>query len=416
NALHFRDSWVRLLSPKTASAYAYFLFDIENAVDFNKGKILDPDALGIKVLDNQTLEVRLTKPVAFFPSLLSFMVTYPIRLDLIKKYGDHWTDPDKLVTCGPFMLKDYWPEYRIKLAQNSFYGGAPKPSLKQITFFIVPDATTALTLAESGLIDVSPIPPLALPHYQNDAHLVRQNKLRGTYFGFNLRQKPFDDVNFRKALALSLNKKELPEILKGGEKPIDSWIVPPLLAFNDQLGLKFDPAQAKQYLAQSTYGKNQELTLYFNSDAVIKKIAEWAASLWAKNLGITVHLENMEWKAYLSKLHHEPPGFFRLGWGADYPDPDNFMNLFTTASGNNFTGFHSPDYDQLVSEAASTLDTNKRIELYNEAQTMLLEDQCVIIPLYVASQYLWVNQKFAPYPITPMDFAYLKKIKTHATH
>ena len=409
-AQHFVDSWVRLLKPATASEYAYYLFDIVNARDFNAGRVSDSSLLGVRAIDDQTLEVRLTKPIAFFPSLVSFMVTYPIRLDLIEKYGDHWTDADKLITCGPFQLSDAWPEYRFTLKQNPHYGGAPKPTLTQVDFFVVNEPTTALTLADAGLLDVAPLPALALEQFKNDAHLVRQTKLRGYYYGFHVRQIPFDDPYLRKALAMSLNKAELPSILKGGETPIDSWIPPPLIGYWAQAGLKFDPVQAKQWLAKTKWNPQEPLTLFFNSDALNKKIAEWAQDQWMRHLGLKVILKNMEWKAYLNKMHNEPPGFFRMGWGADYPDADNFMNLFTSSSGNNYTGFHSATYDALIAEAASESNTKQREQLYFRAQKILLEEETVIIPLFIASQYLWVRPDLQPYPSTPMDFAYLKRI------
>lgn len=411
NAQQFVDSWVRLLKPETASEYAYYLYDIINAKAFNEGQLITPDQLGIKALDERTLEVKLNKPLSFFPTLLSFMVTYPIRQDLIDQYGDQWTDPKNIQTCGPYILSEFWPEYRLTLKSNSSYGGAPAPQIKKISFYVVPDPTTALTLAESNLLDVALIPPLAQKTFKDNPNLTQIKKLRGYYYGFNLKQKPFDQLAFRQALALSLDKTELPLILKGGELPVDSWIPPPLLGFNNESGLHFDRIKAQELLRQAKWDTQQTLTLYFNGDATNKKVAEWAQEQWKKHLGLTVELKSMEWKAYLSLMHNEPPGFFRMGWGADYPDPDNFMNLFTSQSGNNYTNYHDSSYDALVSTAASELDPDKRKNLYDAAQKKLLVDHCVIIPLFVANQYLWVREAFRPYPATNMDFAYLKRLK-----
>ena len=131
-AQDFRYSWLRLLNPNTAAEYAYFLFDIVGAKDFNSGILKDTTQVGIEVADDHTLIIHLTKPIAFFPSISTFMVTFPLRQDVVEKFGDKWTEPKNMATCGPYTLTEWWHEYRLHLLRNPYYGGSPKPSIKDI--------------------------------------------------------------------------------------------------------------------------------------------------------------------------------------------------------------------------------------------------------------------------------------------
>lgn len=403
----FRYSWLRLLNPKTGAEYAYFLFDIVGAQEFNSGQLTDESQVGIIVVDEATLKVQLKKTLVFFPAITTFMVTYPLRKDVVEKYGTAWTEPKNLITCGPFVLKEWWHEYRLHLAANSLYGGIPQPQIKDLIIYLVSDPSTALSLYETNQLDVAIPPPIALPLYQHHPEMIHLPQLRGYYFGFNIHKKPFDDPRIRQAFAMSLNKKEIPNILKGGELAVNSWIPPGMFGFNEEIGLKFDPKKAKELLAQI---KLPVITLSFNSDPVNKKIAEWAQDQWKKNLGVSVELKNEEWKSYLASLKNDPPQLFRLGWGADYPDPDNFMNLFTTFSGNNHTGWTSHEFDQLISQGAMENNSEKRLKIYNQAQKLLLEEEAVIIPLFVSNKNILVKKHLHPFPLLPVDFAYFKKI------
>ncbi len=399
---HFKDSWLRLLNPKTAAEYAYFLFDIKNAKDFSLGKITNPAEVGIETPDPQTLIVRLEKPVAFFPAITSFMVTYPIRLDLIEKYGSRWTTPPNLVSVGPFILKEWKHDAKLVLAPNPHYGGFPKPKLRQIDIQLVSDPMTALSLYETGSLDAAPLPPMAMPTYKNSADHVTQSKLRGYYLGFNTAKI---DKNVRQALALGLDRQSLKQVLLSGEIPVKSWIPPGMPAFNSEIGLPFDTTRAKEILNNAG---PLNMTLMFNSDALNKKIAEWAQEQWNKNLGLKVEINNQEWKTYLHEVKASPTEIFRMGWGADYPDPDNFMNLFTSWSGNNHTRWKNAEYDSLIARAASEQDTDIRMKLYDEAQKMILEDETILIPLFVSVQNLLVKKEFRPYPVIPLDIVLWK--------
>ncbi len=187
-----------------------------------------------------------------------------------------------------------------------------------------------------------------------------------------------------------------------------------MLAHNPLIGLGFDPEKAKALMAEAGYSEGKGLppiTLSFNTDPTNRLIAENIQAQWKRNLGVTVALDNMEWKVYLRQLKENTPQIFRLGWGADYPDPDNFLNLFTTQSGNNNTHWGDPVYDRLISEAASEPDVYRRIRLYDEAQRILTEKAVPIMPLFFAAQNLLISPSIEGLEINAMDLLYLKKVK-----
>ncbi|MHB8481732.1 MAG: peptide ABC transporter substrate-binding protein [Nitrospiria bacterium] len=409
----FEYAWKRLLNPSTASEYAYFLYDVENAEAYNQGKLQDPRLVGIRAIEPFILEVRLKKPVTYFTSITTFSVTYPLRKDLIEKYGNHWTDPERMAVNGPYRLKEWKHEYKLKLEANpTYYGG--RASCENIDIFVINNPTTALTLYETGSLDMAPLPPEAIDYYQKSPEYVSQPLLREYYYGFNTLTPPFNDVRVRKAFFMAIDREELPRILRGGERPAYSWIPPGMPGYEESAGLRFNPEEAARWLTEAGYpeGKNfPKVVLAFNTDTVNALIAENIQAQLKRNLHVSVQLENMEWKVYLKKLQLDTPQLFRLGWGADYPDPDNFMNLFVTGGGNNHTHWGSPVYDQMILKASSERNPKARLALYHEAQKILTEEEVPIMPLFVSVQNFLVKPYVKGLETNPMELLDFKKIK-----
>ncbi len=412
-AYDFEYSWKRLLNPVTAAEYAYFLYDIKNAFEYNSGEIKDPNKVGIKAVSPHTLEVYLKKPAVYFPSITTFMVTFPQRKDIIEKFGDSWTNPENIITNGPFQLKEWWHEYRLALESNSGYYGK-KGNIDFIKIYIVQENSIALTLYETGALDMlSAIPPVAIPHFKNSSEYINSPFLRGYYYGFNVKKAPFNDVMVRKAFSMSIDREEVTRILQGGEVPTSSWIPKGMFGYNPEIGLKFDPDRAKEFLSEAGYpnGKDfPEVTAVFNTDNVNRLIAENLQAQWKRNLNINVHLDNMEWKVFLKKVKVDAPGLFRLGWGADFPDPDNFMNLFTTDSGNNNTRWGNQVYDRLIEQGARETSPKKRQLIYDQAQRILTEEDAPIISLFVAAQNILIKPYIKGFVANAMSILYLKNI------
>ena len=409
----FEYSWKRLLKPATAAQYAYFLFDIKNAFEYNTGKLKDPNQVGVRALAADILEVTLKKPVVYFPSITTFMVTFPLRKDIVEKYGDDWTEPNNIVTNGPYLLESWEHEYKLVLKSNpKHYEG--QPEIEKVHIFVVQEPTTALTLYETGELDYIELPPIAIPHYQNSPEYRNKPQLRGYYYGFNIKKPPFDNVLVRKALAHSINRSLVPKILKGGELPASSWIPKGMFGYNENIGSKFNPQKARSLLTKAGYadGKNfPKVTAIFNTGDVNRLVGEFLQEQWKKHLNIDIQFESQEWKVFLSRLDLDPPQIFRLGWGADFTDPDNFMNLFISTSGNNRLRWANSRYDQLIAEGSTLKNLEDRKKIYDEAQKLLTEAEVPMIPLFITAQNLLVKSYVRGFKANAMELLYLKRIR-----
>ena len=411
-ASDFEYSWKRLLNPATAAQYAYFLFDIENAYEYNSGKITDPSKVGVSAKSDLVLEVRLKKPVVYFPSITTFMVTFPQRKDIVEKFGDRWTDPDKIVTNGPFKLTEWKHEYKLELSANDkFYEG--RPSLDAILAYVVREKTTALTLYETGELEMVELPPVAIPHFKKHKEFDSLPQLRGYYYGINVTKAPFDNPLVRRAFAHSIDRSRLPLLLKGGEFPTSSWIPKGMFGYNPDIGAKFNPVTAQKLLAQAGYPDGTgfpETVAMYNTNDTNRLIGEFLQAQWKEYLNVNIQLESQEWKVFLNRLQVDPPQVFRLGWGADFPDPDNFMNLFISTSGNNRLRWSNSRYDELVALGATLNNPKERQSVYDEAQRILTETDTAMIPLFVSTQNLLIKPYVSGFEINPMELMYLKKV------
>ena len=343
------------------------------------------------------------------------MVTFPLRQDIIEKYGDSWTEPGKIVTNGPYLLKQWEHEYKLILKANpKHYEG--KPEINEVHIFVVQEQTTALTLYETGELDYIELPPIAIPHFKKSPEYRNKPQLRGYYYGFNVKKPPFDNVLVRQALAHSIDRSLIPKILKGDEIPSSSWIPKGMFGYNESIGSKFNPQKARSLLAEAGYadGKNfPKVTAVFNTGGEKHKlIGGFLQEQWKKNLNVEVQLESQEWKVFLSRLDLDPPQIFRLGWGADFPDPDNFMNLFIASSGNNRLQWSNSDYDKLVALGSTLKNPKERKKIYDQAQVLLTETEVPMIPLFVSAQNLLVKPYIKGLKTNAMELLYLKKIRS----
>jgi oligopeptide transport system substrate-binding protein len=419
-AQDFEYSWKRLLDPKTASQYAYILFDVANAQEYNEGKIKDAATVGVRAQDDQTLVVSLRHPASYFLAITTFEVTFPQRQDVVAKFDSRWTEPGNIVTNGPFRLETWRHENQIELSANAgFFRG--KPTMEKVTMYMVNEKTTAITMFEQGnldFVDDHSIPPLDKPRLGKMAGYKLVPQLRGEYYAFAVDRKPFDNPQVRKAFAMAIDREVLPKILQGGQTPATSWIPPGMLAHNPEIGVRFNPAEAQKLLKEAGYPDGKGLppiTLGYNTDEEKKLVAEAIQSMWQKHLGVVVKIENQEWKVFLKKLQTDPFPVFRAGWGADYPDPDNFMKLFTSNSGNNHGRWKNAKFDRLLEQAAQESDAAKRKQIYDEAQKLLTETDAAIVPLYWKAEATILNPKFIGLEYNSMARMDLRNVKPAAT-
>lgn len=409
----FVSSWERLLNPKTASDYAYFLYDIVSAKEYNSSKLTDFKQVGVHAKDDQTLIVNLWHPASYFITIPAFWVTFPQRKDVIEKYGDKWATPEHIVILGPFRLQAWQHDYKVVLEANPLYYGK-KPKIKTATAYVVNEDSTALSLYETNKLELlRRIPSVVISKYKDKPDYINAPYLRGYYYGFHTRKKPFDDIRVRKAFALAIDRTQFPTILGGGQIPLYSWVPKGMLGYAENIGLKYDPETARKLLAEAGYpnGKNfPKVVMAYDTRDDNKVIAENLESQWKGTLGVEVDIENSEWKVHLKMLETDPPHLWRLGWGADFPDPDNFLNLFTSYSGNNFTHWAHPGYDKLIETAAKEPNPQKRVVNYNEAQKILTEQEHPIIPLFMEAQNLLLKPYVKGFRPNAMAILILKHI------
>lgn len=392
----FEFAWKRALNPEVASENAYMLFPIRNAQAYNEKKAA-ADQLGIKAIDDYTLEVTLEKPTAYFLSLVAFHAFYPVHRQTVTAYPDTWAiHPDTLVSNGPFTITRWLHNGKIEFAKNDQYWDAAAVRLAKMEWPVVEAQTTRLILAENNQVDMMVEPPVVEHDRLERAGLLRVSPYLGIYYYvFNTQAPPFDDVRVRKAFALAVSRDMLVNnIVKGGKQPAYAWVPPGLV--NPATGRDFreeggnyaaeDAALARQLLAEAGYPGGSGLppvTILFNTGEMHKAIAEAVQEMWKQNLGVSVTLTNQESKVFLESRTQGEFQIARASWIGDYADPMTFMDVFKDAG--NDARYSNPAYNLLVEQAQSTIDQHVRMSAMHKAEKFLFDD-AVIIPIYYTTQ------------------------------
>ncbi|MCM0607054.1 MAG: peptide ABC transporter substrate-binding protein [Xanthomonadaceae bacterium] len=409
-ASHFVDGWKRLLSRETGASYSYLLFDLVGAQEYFEGKISDFTKVGVKALGAYKLQVTLKNPVPYWITIPSFWVTFPIRSDLIKKYGKKWTKPGNLVTLGILVLEKYEIDHKLDFKTNPYYWNL-KTNVEEWSGIIIKDENTAVSLYQSGRLDfVNDLPILSLKNNQNNPELKEFAYLKTVYLGFAVTRPEVANAGLRRAIAMAIDKSKFAEILYGRQKPASSFVPPPLFASGSNLGLPFSIERAKNELKKiGTLPKNIEL-LIPNVDKNMM-VAQYIQGELKKNLGLEIAIQTYDYKTYRKHMESQSESMFMASWGADYPDPDNFLSVFLSQSGNNRTLFKDDPYDSWVIQARSISNQKKREELYEIAQKRMLQDYAPIIPLYYEPNLVYVKPSIEGLLMDPMNNLDLRQVK-----
>lgn len=412
-AQHVIDGWERLLNPATASEYAYFLFPVKGAKDYNAGKNKDFSKVGVKTNDKGELIVELEKPMGFFPLLLTHHSTYPLRKDVVEKFGDKWTDPANIVTLGAYKLKVWDHDRAMVLERNDSYWGE-KAKIKNILGYMINEYSTALNLMESGKLDFQrSLPFKELPKYRTFPGYRQVPLISMYYYGLNTKKAPFNNLKVRKAFSMAVDRKQITDLLAAGHAPLTGWVPSGMFGYENDRGTKFDASSASKMLDDAGFkdrAKFPKVTLSFNTNENHQRIAENVQAQIKKNLGVDIQVTNEEWKVFLKRIQTDTPNIYRMGWLGDYPDPSTFMELMTSYSENNHTGWGSKKYDQLVADAASTLDKEKRRQLYSEAQKILTEEDVPVIPIYSTVGHILLSDRVQNFPVNSIEHYSLKGV------
>ena len=417
----FVDTWLRALAPETAAQYAYMLYTVAGAEEYNTGKVDDPSTVGLGAPEPRRLIVKLEAPTPHFPSMLAHSTYAPFHRDTVKAGPREWrVNPETYVGCGPFRIAEFKSHNRIVLEKNPTYWDADAVSLERIVMLMIEQESTALAAFEAGQIDVMQRPPLpAVKKLKKDGRLQSAPQIGTYYISFNCEKAPFDDARVRRAFTMAVDRRTITEkITQMGEKPALAF-VPFGIAdiegdfreVGGDLAVDGDFDEARRLLAEAGYpgGKGLPAISYlYNTKEMHKVIASELQYRWKKELGVEVELRNTEWKVYLRAKRDGDYQIGRGGWIGDYPDPMTFLDTFITASGNNNSHWSNARYDELITGARLEDDPAKRMGMLHEAESVLMKD-LPIAPLYFYVDPFLEKPGVSGIVRTPLGYRYFKR-------
>ena len=390
----FLFSFQRILSAALGSEYAYMLYCLEGAEDYNKSKLKDFSTVGAKAPDDTTLVLKLARPTPYFLSLIAHHSWFPVNPATILKYGKidsrgtQWTRPGNFVGNGQFVLTKWEINRVISVNKNENYWDASSVRLNSIKFYPIENNQTEERAFRTGQLHMTTnLPPAKINWYRsNNPAALRIDPYLGTYYYLvNVTKKPLDNVNVRKALSLAIDRKAITEnVLKGGQIPAVSFTPPNTGGYTCDSSVRFDTLEARRLLKEAGYSQSNPVppvSLLYNTSEQHHTVAQAIQQMWKKYLGIDVTLVNQEWKVYLSSKREQNFDVARMGWIGDYNDPNTFLDMWLKGGGNNNTGWFSAAYDSLIGVASKSADPQVRFSSFSSAEKILLE-QLPVIPIY----------------------------------
>jgi oligopeptide transport system substrate-binding protein len=393
-AQDFVGSFKRMLMPSLAAEYAYMLFPMRNAEEFNTGKITNFDEVGVKALDPHTLQITLSNPTPYFLSLITHYSWFPVHLPTLQKNGavyergNQWTRPKNFVGNGPFTLSEWRLNSYIRVKKSPTYWDADTVRLKEIYFYPTDNQDAEERSFRSGQLHITyELPRPKIERYKRDhPELLRISPYLGTYFYIaNVTKPPLDNPKVRRALSLAIERESIVRnVTKGGELPAFHFTPPDTGGYTARTRIETDVEVAKRLLAEAGHPDGQgipRVEILFNTHDVHRSVAEAIQQMWKKHLNINAQLVNQEWKVVLDAQKQRNFQLTRYGWIGDYADPTSFLDLWVTGGGNNRSGWSNPEYDRLIREAGRTPEREKRFELFQQAEAILLQE-LPVLPIY----------------------------------
>jgi oligopeptide transport system substrate-binding protein len=345
----------------------------------------------VRVINDRTIEIRLTDRTPYFLDLTAFHALAPVNQKCLEQYGSpQWTQPAHIVTNGAFRLVARRLRDRIRLERSDYYWDREHVPLRVIDALSIDNRTTALNLYMTGMIDWVTVPPAEVLREfikqepkRNDFNPAPQ--LTTYYFLLNNTRPPLDDKRVRQALSLATDREEITRVATGaGEVPALSLVPPAMPHYKLQECQPHNPTAARKLLAEAGYpdGKGfPKLEILYNTDQQHQAIAELLRKQWQRTLGITASLRSEEWASFQDSQQQLKYLVARRAWVGDYVDPNTYLDMFVTNGENNCTGFSNAQYDKLIADAAQQPDKTKRTEILQSAERLLM-DEMPIIPIY----------------------------------
>jgi oligopeptide transport system substrate-binding protein len=405
----FVYAWQRAVDPATASNYAWYmeLATMKNAAEIVAGT-MTPDMLGVKAVDDTTLEVQLTEATPFFAEMTTFATMFPAHKATIEKFGADWTKPGNMVSNGAYMLSEMVPAEKLTMVRNPNYWDNANTILEQVTSLVINDENLALTRYQAGELDKTDIPIGQYPDLEAsdpDAATSVPN-LCTYYYTVNLSDSgnpALKDVRVRKALSYMLDRDVfVNSVLKGGQYPAYNLTHQYTAGFKmpeiDYAGWSQADRDAKavELMTEAGFGPDNplDLTLIYNTSDAHKALATVVAQMARQKLGVNVTLANYEWKTYLEVRSSQQFDLARYAWCGDYNEASTFLNIMTTGNEANDGKWSNAEYDALMAEAKTLADPSPN---YTKAEQIMAAEM-PILPLYQYTSVFMLNPSIKGYP------------------
>jgi len=416
----FVYAWQRLVDPKTGADYNYMIDMVKNANEIMAGK-KKPKELGIKALDEKTVEVTLTTPTPYFLEVCAFPATFPVRKDIVEANADTWsTDPKTYIGNGPYVLKSWEHQSKMTYVKNENYYDLKKLGPDTINFVLMEDKNTMLSAYKNNEILFADDLPSEEIDAMKDKGLVIEKQL-GTYFlSINVNKKGLDNVKVREALSLAIDRDYIVEkVAKGGQIPADSFVATGLTdadgktefhenakKWYDAKDYKGNVEKAKKLLKEAGYENGKGLpSIELMCNPGHEPIMEAVQNMWKENLGVNATISSQDWNVFLETRKEGDFQVARDGWLGDYNDPISFIDMWITGGGNNNAQWSNKEYDKIVSEIKSTTDAKERYAKMHEAEDLLAKDM-PIIPIYYYTDLYLISDKLEGMYTSPLGYKY----------
>ena len=410
-ASDFKYSLERAASPETSSPVAEaYLGDILGVKERLRGEA--EEISGVRVIDDETLQITIDAPKAYFLSKLTHPVAFVVDGENVAS-GQDWTkNPNG---TGPFKLREWRQAQRIVLERNEhFHNGVAR--VGRVTFLLVGNP---MMMYEEGEIDITPVWAANIDRVLDPTNPLSQElvivpQLSTFYVGFNTTMPPFDDVKVRQAFCRAVDKDKIIEILeKNAVSPAAGILPPGMPGYDEGLeGLSYDVEEAQRLIAASSYREGLPPIVFsvVGEGGMVSPVDVAIAWMWQQNLGVEAEIEGVEWETYLDELRGQGFQVFETGWLADYPDPENFLDiLFHSQSVENSTSYSNHEVDGLLEAARVESDFDARMEIYRQVEQTIVDD-APCLPLWFERDYLLVKPYVKGYSPAPMIIPHLKDI------
>ena len=421
-ATDFVFAWRRALAPTLGSEYSYLLYPLKNAAAFNAGTLTDPAALGCEAPDAHTLRLTLERPTPYLPALTANPIWFPLNPRVLAASGpvadrtNGWASPGTLVGNGPFILQEWRSNAHVKVVRNPHYWDAATVRLNAIVFYPTESPDTEERNFRAGQVHVThALPPTKLATYrtQTPTALRLDPFLQTVFLRFNTTRPPFDQPAVRRALALAIDRAAITRsVLRDANLPAPHFTPPNCAGYTTRATVDTDFAAARALLATAGYPEGRGLpilTLQIRNDAQQPGLAEILQALWQRELGVRLEIRSLEQKTWVQNQQTLDYMISGAGWIGDFADPVTFLDLFISTSGNNWTGWHNADYDRLIAQAAATAAPAARLELFQQAEALLLES-APITPVFFGSQAYLLHPSVRGWEPALLGFHQYKKI------